>query len=292
MSESGFRIDQRRMRAHFDRAASDYDRVAVLQREVGQRVFERLDVIRLQPKRILDVGCGTGLLSAQLSKRFRDAEVVSLDISTSMLHQARRRKGWFRPQRFVCGDAERLPIATASVDMVFSNLTLQWCNDLEGALRECARVLRPGGVLLYSTLGPDTLRELRESWRAADAYNHVNAFYDMHDIGDAMMRAALAEPVMDVERLTLTYPTVTQLMADLKHLGARNATAGRARGLTGKRRLNAMIQAYESYRKDGVLPATYEVVYGHAWGGTGKQPRRDGVSAAIPLDELRRRIRS
>jgi malonyl-CoA O-methyltransferase len=114
----------------------------------------------------------------------------------------------------------------------------------------------------------------------------------MHDIGDAMMRAALADPVMDVERLTLTYPTVAKLMADLKLLGARNATAGRPRGLTGRNRFNAMIQAYEAYRREGVLPATYEVVYGHAWGGTGKVPRRDGVSAAIPLDELRRRIRS
>ncbi len=291
MTDSEFHIDQRRMRRHFDQSASEYDGVAVVQREVGRRLFERLDLIRLTPQRVLDLGCGTGLLSEQLGKRFRDAELVSLDISAAMLRQARRRKGWFRSQRFVCADAQRLPLASASVDMIFSNLTFQWCNDLEAAFKECRRVLRPGGVLLYSTLGPDTLHELRKSWRAADEYNHVNAFYDMHDIGDTMVRAGLAEPVMDVERLTVTYPTVAKLMEDLKKLGARNATAGRPRGLMGKQRLNAMMQAYESFRRDGVLPATYEVVYGHAWGGTNKPTQRDGATP-VSLDALRRKIRS
>lgn len=279
------------MRAHFDRAARDYDSAAVLQREVGQRLFERLDVIRIEPKRIVDIGCGTGTLSAMLGKRYRGAELVSLDISTAMIQLARQRKRWFRAQRFVCGDAERLPLASGSVDMVFSNLTFQWCNDLDATLRECARVLRPGGVLLYSTLGPDTLGELRESWRAADAYNHINVFYDMHDVGDAMMRAGLSDPVMDVERLTLTYPDVAKLMAELKLLGARNATQGRARGLTGKNRLKTMMQAYEAFRRDGVLPATYEVVYGHAWGRDTAAPGKDGTTAAISLDALRRKIR-
>lgn len=290
VSEADYHIDQDRMRAHFDRAARDYDSVAVLQREVGQRLLERLAVIRIEPKRIVDVGCGTGMLSVMLGKRYRGTELVCLDISTAMIQRARQRKRWFSAQRFVCGDAEHLPLASRSVDMVFSNLTLQWCNDLEATLRECARVLRPGGVLLYSTLGPDTLRELRESWRAADAYNHVNVFYDMHDIGDAMMRAGLSDPVMDVERLTLTYPDVAKLMAELKLLGARNATQGRPRSLTGKNKLKTMTQAYESFRRDGVLPATYEVIYGHAWGRDTAAPRKDGATA-ISLDALRRKIR-
>jgi malonyl-CoA O-methyltransferase len=291
MSDTPFHIDKQRMRAAFDRAAATYDRVALLQREVGARLYERLDYLRIEPRVTLDLGAGTGQFSAKLARRYRSTRVITLDIAPAMVSAARRSKRWFSKQRFVCGDAEALPLANQSVDLIFSNLTLQWCTDLDAVFRECTRILAPGGAVLFSTLGPDTLRELRSCWRSVDAYNHVNAFIDMHDVGDAMLRGGLTDPVVDADRLTLTYPDVFRLMSDLKLLGARNATAGRARGLTGKGKLQAMIAAYEQLRHDGALPATYEVVYGHAWGRDGavKTPTRG--TAAIPLAALQQRLR-
>jgi malonyl-CoA O-methyltransferase len=279
IDDRGFELDKALIRASFERAAPHYDEAAVLQREVGQRLLERLDLVRLQPGMIADVGCGTGFTAAALLKKYRKSCVVGVDIATAMLGLARKRAPWFRKLRCVCGDAETLPLRDASCSMVFSNLTLQWC-DLDAALRELRRVLQPGGLLMFSTLGPDTLLELRRSWAAADGYNHVNAFMDMHDIGDALVRANLAEPVVDAERMTLTYRDVSALMRDLKTLGAHNVTAGRPQGLTGKRRLQAMRAAYERFRRpDGLLPASYEVVYGHAWVPlqTLSQRRADGT---------------
>jgi malonyl-CoA O-methyltransferase len=239
--------------------------VAVLQREVGARLLERVAVIRMQPDRILDLGAGTGHVTRLLRKAYPAAGVIGVDIAHAMLLQARSKSGWWRRPKFVCGDMERLPFQNQSVDMLISNVSLQWCNDLDAVFAEFRRVLRPGGALFFSTFGPDTLRELRSSWQVADDYSHVNAFLDMHDVGDALVRAGLAEPVLDVERITLTYAEVRGLMSDLKVLGAHNVTQGRARGLTGRGAWRAMLAAYEKFRRDGLLPATYEVVYGHAW---------------------------
>ncbi len=258
-------LSKAQLRASFERAAPVYDQVAVLQREVGARLLERLALVRLVPQVVLDVGAGTGNSTQGLARQYRKAQLIALDLAVAMLRQVRRRSPWLRGWQLVCGDVERLPLADASCDLVFSNLTLQWCQDLDSAFAEMRRVLRPGGLLLFSSLGPDTLKELRASWAAADGRTHVNAFMDMHDVGDALLRARFAEPVMDMETLTLTYADARGLMRDLKTLGAHNVTAGRAHGLTGKGRLNAMLAAYEGLRRDGVLPATYEVVYGHAW---------------------------
>ncbi len=185
-------IDKRDVQASFGRAAADYDRVAVLQREVGERLLKRLDAIRVAPERVLDLGTGTGYIARALLKRYRGARVVALDIAPPMLAQARRCAGWWRRPRFVCGDIERLPFAEHSVDMLLSNLTLQWCNSLDAVFAEFRRVLRPGGTLLFTTFGPDTLRELRASWAAADAHTHVNRFLDIRDVGDALVRAGLS----------------------------------------------------------------------------------------------------
>ncbi len=174
--------------------------------------------------------------------------------------------------------------------MLFSNLTVQWCSDLEQTFSEFHRVLKPGGVLFYTTLGPDTLRELRASWAEVDDRVHVNTFLDMHDVGDAMLRARLAEPVMDMEHITLTYRDSMSLMRDLKELGAHNVNPGRSGGLTGPRKLKAVMQAYERFRQtDGLLPATYEVVYGHAWRGDEilRQPV-DPAVVGVPLEQLKR----
>lgn len=284
-------VDKRGVRASFDRAAADYDRVAVLQREVGARLLERLALLRMAPRRILDLGTGTGHIARALMKRYSGARVVGLDIAEGMLAQARRRSRWWRRPGFVCGDIERLPFASHSADMILSNLTLQWCNGLDAAFAEFRRVLRPGGTLLFTSFGPDTLRELRASWAAADSFSHVNSFVDMHDVGDALVRAGLIEPVLDVERFTLTYPDLQGLVCDLKTLGAHNVTAGRARGLTGRGRWQRVREAYEVHRCEGVLPATYEVVYGHAWApGHGQATRRRDVpgEVSVPLADLGR----
>jgi malonyl-CoA O-methyltransferase len=288
--ELPFQLDKALIRQSFEQAAPSYDEIAVLQREVGSRLLERLDLVRLLPELILDVGCGTGFITLGLLKKYRRARVIALDIAFNMLVQARKCSSWFRKLRCICGDAEALPVAEATCDLLFSNLTLQWCADPDGVFREFRRVLKPGGLLLFSTLGPDTLTELRDSWRVVDGYNHVNAFIDMHDIGDALVRAQLSDPVMDMERITLTYRDVFALMRDLKGLGAHNVTAGRARGLTGKARLQAMCAAYERFRRDGLLPATYEVVYGHAWAPQGSLSRPPTHRAAVfPVSQLRRR---
>lgn len=288
IDQRGASIDKPAVRNAFDGAADSYDAVAVLQREIGARMLERLDYIRLKPRRVLDLGCGTGHALDGLARRFRGAEIVALDFSMRMLGHARRRGHWLNRPRAVCADAEALPLADDSVDLVFSNATLQWVNDLDGTFTELMRVLRPGGLVLFSTFGPDTLKELRAAWAAVDQGAHVNPFLDMHDIGDALVRARFADPVMDVERLTLTYDGIRDLMRDLKQLGARNALVGRDRGLTGRRRLAALAGAYERERRDGRLPATYEVVHGHAWVSAKAQRQfatADGV--AVPIAALR-----
>jgi malonyl-CoA O-methyltransferase len=257
------------VRRSFERAAADYDAAAVLQREVADRLLERLSLMKLQPEVVLDAGAGTGYGTVALARRYPKARVIALDLAHGMACHARGRFGFFarrlRGHGFVCADVERLPLADASVDLIFSNLTLQWCNPLDAVFEEFRRVLRPGGLLLFTSMGPDTLKELRASWAAADGQVHVNSFMDMHDVGDALVRARFADPVMDVERLTVTYRETDQLLRDLKAIGAHNVNAGRSSGLTGRRRYAVMREAYERYRRDGLLPATYEVVYGHAW---------------------------
>ncbi len=285
-------IDRRQARSAFERAVGTYDASAVLQREIAQRLLARLELIKLVPRRILDLGCGTGYCTRALARRYRRSEIVAADVAYAMTAAARRRRRWFSRQRFLCADAEALPLRDDSIDMLVSNLTLQWC-DPDAVLRECARVLRPGGVLMLSSFGPDTLRELRAAWRAVDEQPHVHTFVDMHDLGDALMRAGFAGPVMDVEHFTLSYPEVLALLRDLKDLGAHNVARSRHRGLTGKGRFARFKSAYESQAGDGRICASYEVVYGHAW-APARSPIRapgGGVSVAIRPDQIARERR-
>jgi malonyl-CoA O-methyltransferase len=263
------KLDRGQMRKAFDRAAAGYDKSAVLQQEVGQRLLERLDLLTLKPRRILDLGAGTGESLPYLIKKYADAEIYALDIAEGMLHEARRKLSWWQRLRhkvkFVSAAAENLPLSDNSVDMVVSNLALQWCEDLPQVFNELRRILAPGGTVLFTTFGPDSLKELRAAWYQVDSNVHIHQFIDMHDIGDAMLTSSLAEPVMDMEVITVTYDDAWQIMRDLKNIGAHNVAVDRPRHLTGKQRLRKVVESYEVFRTAGKLPVTYEIVYGHAW---------------------------
>jgi malonyl-CoA O-methyltransferase len=279
------RLDPRLVRQAFERAAATYDAVAVLQNEVGARMAERLGVVKLTPVAILDAGCGTGVALGELHARYPDAQFIGLDLAYNMtlaarqratavaagersllgrLLGARRTTSDLRP-RLLCGDLCRLPLKAGCVDLVWSNLTLQWVNSPQLAFAEFHRVLAVGGLVSFTTFGPDTLRELRTAFAAADGATHVNRFIDMHDLGDMLVHAGFADPVMDMEMLTLTYADADALMRELKALGAHNATAGRPRGMMGRGRWRRMLAVLEGFRQDGRLPASFEVIYGHAW---------------------------
>jgi len=288
---SEYLLDQQAVRRAFDRASRTYDASAVLQEEVRTRLLERLDLVAVKPATVLDAGCGTGLALRPLLGRYRGCRIVALDLSEGMLALARRRKRWLGAPLPVCADAAGLPLRDGSVDLIFSNLMLQWCNELDIVLGEFRRVLRPGGLLSFTTFGPDTLRELREAWSEADGYVHVSRFLDMHDVGDALVRAGLAEPVLDVDYFRLTYDRVTDLMKDLRAIGATNSAVGRNRSLTGPGRLRAAASAYERHRSEGKLPATWEVVYGFAWRPHPAPSAGVPDEALVPVTSIGRRGR-
>ncbi|TCJ18165.1 malonyl-[acyl-carrier protein] O-methyltransferase BioC [Parasulfuritortus cantonensis] len=266
------------IRRSFEQAASGYDASAFLQQEVCRRLDERLDMIKLAPARILDAGCGTGFALPLLDRRYPKAELVGLDLAHAMLVEARRRRpkpsllgrlfgGSSAAAPMVCADMTSLPLAADSCDLVWSSLAMQWLDDPETMFREVRRVLRPGGLVLFASLGPDTLKELRAAFAGLDGHGHVNRFIDMHDVGDALVHAGFANPVMEMEHLTLTYADLKDLLRDLKGIGAHTVLEERRQGLMGRREWYRLVENYEAFRHDGRLPATYEVVYGHAWVG-------------------------
>jgi malonyl-CoA O-methyltransferase len=285
-------LDDRLVARSFDRASRSYDAAAQLQTSVRSELLERLDLLRVAPGTVLDLGAGTGLAAAALKRRWRRARVIALDIAPGMLREARRHSRFWRRIETVAASATQLPFAPHSIDLVFSNLMLQWCEDLDAACAEVARVLRPGGLFLFSSFGPDTLMELRDAWAQVDAGPHVNRFLDMHDVGTALAHSGLTEPVLDVERRRLQYPDVGALLRALKAIGAHNVTAGRQRGLTGRQRFAAMTAAYEGLRRDGSLPATYEVVYGVCWGGAPRAAERGEIALPFAIQPAGARQRS
>ena len=262
---------QNSIQSGFERAAHSYDEYAVLQRQVAEEMLERLQLVNIRPRRILDVGCGTGFCTRHLGKLWRGSQVTGIDLAASMVQQATSQKGWFSRQMYLQADAAALPVKDASVDLVFSNLMLQWCDPV-ATFTEFRRVLNNDGLLMFSSFGPDTLKELRESWAAIDNRPHVIDFADMHDHGDTLLQLGFREPVMDVDRFTLTYSDVLGLLRDLHGIGSRNIMQDRRPGLMGRKALIKLEQAYRQFADhEERLPASYEVVYGHAWSG-GRQP--------------------
>lgn len=248
----------------------------------------RLDYVKLAPRRILEAGCGPAREAAALSKRYPNAMLVLLDAALPMLQPA----GGLLSRLFsrqdklpLCGELERMPIASSSIGLAWSNMALHWVADPIAAIRELHRVLEPGALLMFSTLGPDSLKELR----AAAGEARVHTFADMHDIGDMLVAAGFADPVMDAERITLTYPSAQGLFGDLHASGQTCAIAARPRGLGGRRFLSNLTATLESARRADRLEVTFEVVYGHAWKA---QPRTaaDGRSIMRFERSLQRRI--
>ncbi|MCX7564297.1 malonyl-ACP O-methyltransferase BioC [Xanthomonadaceae bacterium XH05] len=283
-------FDLQHVRRSFGRAATAYGERAVLQHEVEARLLERLDYVTTPPSRILDVGCGPGTASRSLKKRWPKAQVVALDLALPMLRVAKRSAGLWRPRHAtVCADTRALPFAPGSFDLVFSNLCMQWIEDIPALMAQWRNVLAPGGFLACSSFGPQTLHELRSAFASVDAAPHVSDFTPIQHIGDAMLAGGFRDPVLDTDRFTLTYPKAIDLMRDLQGIGAGNAVVDRRRGLTGKSRLAGAIAAYEIFRRpDGLLPATYEVFYAHGYAPEPGQPVRSGGGdlAAVPLSRI------
>jgi len=258
-------LDKSALRRAFDRAAPGYDRHAAVYRQVCERLLSRLDYIRCDPQTAVDVGAGTGQAARLLLSRYPACNVIAADLSHGMLRNIARSRLRRRNPRPVQCDAAALPVPDASVDLLVSASTFHLCHDYAQLFREIKRVLRPRGVLLFATFGPDTLRELRDAWAQVDDAVHVHEFADMHDLGDAMLGAALVDPVVDGEHLHVTYARPQGVMDDLKAAGSSNASRRRARGLLGRRALQRLLSVYPR-AADGSCVATYEVVYGHAWG--------------------------
>lgn len=287
--------DKQKVARSFHSAAERYDEVAVLQRQTADELLDRLTLINTQPKSILDLGTGTGRNLYLLQKQYPAAQLLALDIAPAMLKQARQRyrkdlglkRLWSSHPTpvYMTGDAEQLPLAENSVDMVFANLALQWC-DPKLSFHEIQRILKPGGLLMFTSLGPDSLKELRQAWAEVDNYPHVNTFYDLLDLGDAMTAAGMTDVVLDVDQHILHYDSAMAAMRDLKILGARNVNTGRRRGLTGKHLMKRVIDGYEAMRDNGKVPASYEVIYGHAWCGESRQHSRQDGSVAVSISDI------
>jgi malonyl-CoA O-methyltransferase len=262
-------VKKRDIARSFSMASKTYDASAFVQKEIGQRLLERLDLLKAPPNTILDVGAGTGLLTRQLQQKFPKSRIIGLDLAQGMTQFAKSKQPWHlwknRPF-YICGDTEALPFANKSIDLIFSNFTLQWCFNLKQVFAEFKRVLKPNGMLFFTTLGPQTLIELRTCWEKANPHTHVNDFVDMHDIGDIILNSRFCDPVIDMEMITATYRDIKQLLIDLKATGARNMNLTRHKSITRKQDFKRMLEAYEAFKQnDGLYPATFEVIYGHAW---------------------------
>ncbi|MFW0056173.1 MAG: malonyl-ACP O-methyltransferase BioC [Coxiella endosymbiont of Dermacentor silvarum] len=289
MIKEPFIIDNQAVEKALEVVSEKYREEAEIFHVIADRLLERLHFIRLNPLRIVDFGARMGYTTKALSEHYKKTDIISLDFSVSLLNRARDSMQSNSP-KMLAAEYTLLPFADQSVDLIFSNLAFQWSLNLQKTLRECNRILKPGGFLLFNTVGPDTLQELRTSF--SDKKRHVHHFYDMHDIGDILTHLNFVDPVMDVERLTVLYSSVLQLIADLKSVGAHNAAQDRSRGLMGKSQWQKMLKAYEKWRDENhAIPATIEVIYGHAFRSkvTSSQ-RKEEQEILIPFNHIKQRL--
>ncbi len=281
-------MNKRTIAKNFSRAAPTYDKYAVLQQEIGKRLLERLDLIQINPSLILDIGSGTGFSTKRLAEKYPSAQILNLDIAKGMLSVARE-VCLNKQHAYLCADGEYLPIKDHSIDFIFSNCVLPWFPDPQKVFQEIHRTLKPEGVLFFSTFGPDTLQELRQSFTNIDTEPHVNDFLDMHEIGDLLLKDLFIDPVVDREILTLTYKNIRGLKQDLKLTGAHHVHSIKPRGLSPKHTLSQLTHSYEAYRTPaGLLPATFEVIYGHAIAATPTDLHRANAAGVIhiPIQHL------
>ena len=283
-------LDQRQVRRGFDRAAAGFDAAAALPGEVRARLLGSLDYLDdTVPAVVLDLGSGTGHAAAAMKKRWPKSQVLALDLSLPMLRQSRRQAGWWRPFTRLCADARTLPLADGSVDLVFANLSLAWMEDLPAVFAGLRRVLRPGGLLVCSSFGPETLGELQAAFTGEHEPPQPIPLLPIAGFGDAMVAAGFRDPVLDRDLFTLTWPDLRALLRELRATGMGNALARRRRGLTGRGRFAAASAACEALRDEqGRLPSTWEVIYAHAWAPAPGAPIREGGHdvASVPLAQI------
>ena len=270
----------------FNKSASDYERFAKVQLEIGQRLFNRLDYLNIKPKRILDLGCGPGYFSKQLAAKYPKAQIVGLDLALDMLLQSKNKQGLFKKWSLINADMRHLPFESGTFDLVFANQVLHWANPMMPALREVNRVMAVNACLMFTTLGPSTFKEILSSWSGVNSHAHINDFPDMHDVGDWLMAEYFLNPVMDMESISLHYESLTQLIRALKSQGVKNINKNRNPGLTSKSSWKKFEENYEGFKTEkGKYPLSYEVVYGHAW--KGERTRQDnGVESFIPISQI------
>lgn len=273
----------------FNQHAAEYELAAKVQQEIGTRLLERLHYLKIAPQRILDLGCGTGFFSRELAIMYPKAQIVGLDLAQAMLMQARKKQGWRRRWPLVAADMLHMPFVTGAFDLVFANQVIHWGNPLAQVFREVNRVMKANGCLMFTTLGPDTFKELKSAWSTVHQYAHVNEFPDMHDVGDCLMAERFLEPVMDMELLTVHYETLSKLVKSLKAQGVRNVNTARNQGLTSRASWKQFEQNYALMLTDTKkYPLTYEVVYGHAWKGEQRKTNQ-GIETMIPISQIVKR---
>ena len=282
-----------RISKDFSKAADTYDAAAIVQQEICDRALERLQMLKLTPATILDIGTGTGKSVRGLQVQFPDSYVIASDFAVPMLLQMNQNQPSFQQAvSLICCDAEDLSIKDASIDLIFSTSTFQWCENLNKIFAECSRILKPDGALVFTTFGPDTLKELRQSWAQVDQNIHVHSFIDMHHIGDLLVANHYADPVVDMEVITLEYQRVRQLLRDLKDTGSRGkfgvADSSASIGLMGKGKYHKFEAAYEKQRqKNGLLPASYEVIYGYARKLPANKDKKSSSDVHIPINQIK-----
>jgi malonyl-CoA O-methyltransferase len=258
-------LNRKHIRQRFERIANQFDNADFVHKKTRKGLIERLGPVLFKASSILDLGSATGSASNELRSRFKRANIVSLDISHNMLCKAREKKSWFSKATYAQADAISLPFKNSCFDLVFANMLLPWLNDPQVVFQEITRVLRKGGVFAFTTLGPDSFREIARSWNEIDSKTHVNQFIDMHNLGDGLVNSGLRDPVVDVDRLLISYKNSETMINDLKNSGSRNVLETRNQTMTGKESFKKMIKTLTN-PSTGEIKLSLELIYGHCWG--------------------------